>query len=304
MLMYPQKHFSMKQLTDKQKVIIVVISLLIWLGLSVFFCLAFKWWAAFIPSIALFLIEWICRAFYGDFTPPLYKYLKGKITRKQPKEIPTKPQTTILITSISEWLVKQMMDCAYHGNYSSIGSGPGIVDHFNELMQQYYDMKGDEESGEYKKFMKRKIVLANFILGIELNAFILKERYSLAAVKYLRQQTPKFEYTRISYKKDAENILKSIVGKKMDLEVLEKQIAEFHKGKGKEKVFTPLEKEGQMNQLIYDISNIEGVKYSLKDMTVMELAVGEKRRLEHIKRIEEQIKANKEKHRNSNQGDL
>ncbi len=62
-------------MSDKKKLIAIVVFLILFLAASVFFCIYFKWWCVFIPSIFLIILEISCRIWLARHAiiPTLYK---------------------------------------------------------------------------------------------------------------------------------------------------------------------------------------------------------------------------------------
>jgi len=291
-----------KQLSDKAKVWILVSMLLLFLAASVFFWLRTK---TFINGcwhwIGLYILEWGARASQGRFLPPLFNTTatlwKRIFKRKSAPIIP--PKTIIRITTISEWLVTDMLKCSYYQDFSSIGEGnpEALLNQYNKLIYQYIDAKGDPQTKQENELRKKQIILNGWDTAIRTNIEILKLRYSPAACKFLREDAkgkmyPKLPFTFESYLNDLPRIEAWLISLGIDIDRNNTLLAKSQTAEESRK-YTYEQKEEQMQDLILAMNRTLSVSYKLRDMYVSELAAGEKALNREYKRIEEQIKKSK-----------
>jgi hypothetical protein len=298
----PQKyHFS-----DKTQAITAIIILLILLALSVFFCLHTKhgWGIVIIPG-ALYLIEWVCRANFGRFAPPGYKYLQGKIKQWRHKHVSQVIssgglQGVILITSINDWLLPQYIQCCYYNNLSCLGIGTQeqLLEARNNLVSQYEQVKGAEANKYFIDLRKTLLTTDEQMFIINFNLFFLEHFYWEPCCKKLRELYPERPFTKETYQADCRWVIAAKIGLKRKLDNKLKELDDWEQKNnvigGKEN--TPFQKEVAFRDWLRACIKNEGVRYVISEMTMMEVALVEKAYLAEIKRMENEIRDMKLKH--------
>ena len=266
-------------------------------------------WAAFIPIVVIYLIQWVGNTFKGIFQPPLLKEglslakrIIGKCRAKDPQQQRKFDQPAqavdFAIKSISQWLVIDMLKCSYIGDFTSIGKGgiEKLTEQYNRLIFQYMDAKADPLTEREKELKVKRLVASTWYMGIEVNIELLKQMYSPAACKFLRavkhKNYPSLQLTKETYKKDLPRLTGWLVGVKREIEGIDEQLKNNEgPNNNAANVKTSFEKrESEIQDLIFELNSVFKTSYSINTMFVSELASGEKRLKRHYKDLEERIK--------------
>ncbi len=291
-------------LSDKVKAKYALIIICVFVALSV--GLAFWHWYIFcIPTIIAYIVEWICRANFGQYGPPGYKYVFKEINdwryRKQrvANDLPipdehirvAAAQPSKLIT-LSEWLVTDMIDANCNKNYTSCGG----YEHYQLLINQYTDAKNDDKIVSYKELMKRKLLVSSIYTGVQFNIEILNERYSPISAEYLANlpfnwNLPTRPFTPESYKDDCKYLSAALISKKIELERIDKQLESyFTEGKTE----TADQQTQRIEDFLAEMAVVHpGTVYVLEGMKVSKLASLERAYNRHVKFMIDQSKNKK-----------
>lgn len=274
--------------TPQIKATIIFIAICIGASIGLFF---WHWWAGFAPIAAIYLIEWGCSAWVnGDYYPPGVPEYKKKGVLLQ--ECPEMPLANILITSISQWYVRDMIQCSYYENYSSLGTGTTaeIQSAYNNLISQYYEAKNDQTMKAYIGLMKKIKVLELNDAIIETNVAILKVWYSKSAATALRKLPPYYQYTEQSYLNDIKMQVTGEIAKGIEYERLCRQLQKMEGENVSEAKQTPEQKHKNLIRGLMDINKVEGIKYDINTMTVLEYAIAENRLHDYVESLKAQAK--------------
>ena len=161
------------------------------------------WCFMFAPAILIYFIEYGCRVYKKDYWPPfirrIYKYcIKFYRNREYSPivapECPADIAAPKLLSSISEWLVKDMDQCLFFNNFSSIGTGTPeqIQEAFGKLLVQYYDASKNEYAFARERLRGQiDAIEAQWLLVNTLASMMIEQLYSLTesamALRYLEE---------------------------------------------------------------------------------------------------------------------
>lgn len=295
--------YNKKPISDKQKLIGVWIFLLAFLALSVFFWLITKkWYCVFIPTICIYFIEYGCRIYkLREYYPPLTYRLRKLFIKKTVQEaesgIATNQSANILITSITNWFVPDMVECSFYGNYGSIGTGTPeqMQVAYNDLISQYYEVRKDEGMKDYIKLMSEMLILKNRIDNINFNVSVMRERYSHVAAAHMRKLYKQYDFTRESYLNDFSKVGNNLISLTVDYERICKQIAKLDEKRSKAATEnkTPVQKHMEFLENIARLEDFKKIGIDISKWTVMYLAINENNLDKEYRRLQEQARKSK-----------
>ena len=222
---------------------------------------------------------------------PILLIKKPKFLRKRHKSgisttvdhLPVKRQ---IIRSISTLILKDFITCCVTGDLSVLGDGSDVELHeaFTSILSQYYECKKDESMSSY-------IRLERDIKALEMRRYwtavlcdIMHEMYSPACAEALSKLYPMYQFAKESYHNDISLVGKAEIKNNIKYERLVKQKEKRDAEKGGANV-SPEEKHRNIISNLMDINKIEGVKYDVYTMTVLEYAIAENRKQEYIENL-------------------
>jgi len=181
-------------------------------------------------------------------------------------------------TSISEWTVKDFIQCTIYENYSCLGDGEPreIQNRLNDLLAQYYEAKGDEVMIERMRIGTEMTVIEvrRNVLAVLTEAISLQYDHRIADI--LRKLYP-YQYTPETLDNDLEMIRRGELSYDLKYSRLTKRLEDWEKKNTTTAKQTKEQRHAAITNLIFDINHVEGVAYSINTMSVLELAVAEKR---------------------------
>ena len=268
------------------------------------------WYFVFTPVVLIYFIEYGCRAYkLGEYLPPLtrriYKYLlklkipKGKSGILGKGEISTSkdhiPQQKLL-SSIADWLVKDMAQCLFYKNYASIGIGTQeqIQEALGVLVAQYYEASKNENVATISKIKAQLLAIELQWEHVNTLALMLAELYLPAGAEVFKKMYPFHQYqcdfSKESFAEDWKRVCAGEVHNKILHTQLSEQLAGLEKDNESNAHLTPEQKHRGLINKLADIKKVEGVSLDNSTMTVLELAIYETRLQDHIKYLKEQTK--------------
>lgn len=200
----------------------------------------------------------------------------------------------MLLTSISEWLVKGLIECCFYDNYQSVGTGTEeeIQSVYANLISQYHQAVKNEQVGNYIKLVK-EIKLIELRWAILANvAEIMTERYCESGAIALRTYYPAYQFTPESFKDDLDMVSKSEIANQIKYERLQAQLAKLDGSQKTESALTPVQRHANFLSRLAEINKYEGTRYKVDETTVLELAVLENRLNDYIETLQEQAQKN------------
>ena len=283
-----------------------------------------RWFFVLLWYVFIYLFQWVYDIVkFRRFEPPGsrmgYKYLKGKIEQRRynrqritnglqaktpntPNTPFLTPNTPIKIKSLSNWLVLDYFQCAYYGNYESIGTGPEVIDTYNDLISQFAQMRADESTKKYIELKKTISILIHKCINVIMNIEVMDKLYVENAAERLRFYFPQKQFTRNTYKKDIEYAKVSLIETEdkqyrminndcirydQTMQKLAKWESEHATVETKP---DPLQSERENYKLLAEINKIEGTRYTFHGMFMMEYAVLLSNRQQWIKDKNEEIR--------------
>lgn len=271
-------------MSDKRKLIYVVITLIVFLAASVFFWLGFNHWYLKALPIAIFaLIELGARV-----RKAIIEIHSEPTIDQEPEAV----EPSDLITSISTLLLKDFITVCVDNDLSVLGRGTDKQrqNAFEGIISQYYEVRKDEGIITYLKLMRQKGVLELRKVVVEINADILKDRYSIEAAKHLNRLYPIYKFSKETYLKDLEMVGKSEIRNGIELDRIEKQLAARAEKEGSDTTMTPLQKRASFEFKIAEIEKLEGVGKDLYNKPLMSYAIYENRLQAEYEHRQKQLK--------------
>lgn len=267
----------------KRQIYITYFVLALIVGLSVFFCLKYKWWGLLLPFAVLLSYK------------PMWRYLLA-LFKKKPETVKEQPITSNIIDSIKVLTLKDFITICIDQDLTVLGDGTHkqLQEAYGKILSEYYDVRADEQ-------MRQRLKLARQIKDLELRKVIvaliadaLKARYSIAAVNTLRTIYPMYKFTKETYLDDLYGVGNHEIGNGIKLERLIDQLNKMDLASGEERKMNSIQKHASFTQRLADINKNEGgASYDLK-ITVLEYAVLESRLDAHIESLKEQARKNKQ----------
>lgn len=284
--------------------IISAIALLLFLCASVFFWLITKhWYNFFIPTVFIYLIEWICRMIkLHQFQPPLfsmgYRYLKERIASARGTNDPQTdniepietPKPIFKVNHISKWYLSDFVDCCFFDNYTCFGEYDTLI-----LQQQFMIMYGAYSEAKRDSFLTEQAKLKNQILIIEFKwevirilSTMLLEIFLEPTAVILREWYPMYAFTKDSWADDLKKVNIGEIATKIKYERLIEQLAQLEKNNAPAKETS---KETALQNFYTTKARIEkfqGVGYDMNTISMLEFAVLENELTEEYERLLEQ----------------
>lgn len=195
--------------------------------------------------------------------------------------------------SIADWKVNDMLQCCIYENYTSLGvvAPDEVQSRLDVLLSQYYQAKGDVNMQQYSKLrigLKDLEVRSNTI-AILIDT--ITTHYDDRLVVIFKKLYPQFQFTPESLIKDIDMVCKGEISNKLKHERLTKQMEVWEKANGGGEKMTQLQKHTNFTNKLFEINSVEGVKYDVSTMSVMELAVAENRYNAHVEHLKSQVKS-------------
>ena len=262
------------------------------------------WYFVFSPIIMLYFIEYGCRIYkLKEYWPPLTRRIIRKVkkvlSRMKPEATTTDhmlAEQPKLLASISEWLLKDMIQCTCYGNYASIGAGTPerVQNALTELLSQYYEASNNE-------YIKAVVQIKGKIAAIEAQwdlvntlAAMMFERYSEAGSNLFKKLYPLHEYncqfTEETFQADWKRVcVGELRHQMMHRQLIEQLDAMEQKNSGGNDL-TPEQRHRNLVNKIADIRKVEAVNLDMSTMTVLEFAIYENRLQDHIDNLREQAR--------------
>jgi hypothetical protein len=241
--------------------------------------------------IGLFVAEFITRWLMFKRFP----FKIPKFNRKHSKQVVTPikeetPVNTSLITSISVLILRDFITCCVDGNLSVLGIGTPNEQQaaFTSILSQYYEAKNDPSMSSYIKII-REIKAMELHRGL-VNALctVMRERYSYEAAKVMRELYPKYLFSKQNYIADMEMVAKSEIKNNIKYDRLVVQLKKHEQSQVSSEKVTNEQKHRNFITDLMDINKIEGVKYDINTMTVLEYAIAQGRKHDYIENLKEQ----------------
>jgi len=200
------------------------------------------------------------------------------------------PATSGVITSIADLLLKDFIRCCVYDDLSVLGTGTQeeLKVAFTRLLSQYYEVKNDERVKYEVKLRKDIATLELRKYKVAVLASILKSRYSAAAADGLRMLYPNYELTQQTLAHDLSMIGKAEISKEVELSRACLKLESLYSKKINDKKESPEKQYRNFISRLMDINKVEGVRYDLQTITVMEYAIAEARLTDHIANLKAQ----------------
>jgi len=198
--------------------------------------------------------------------------------------------TKSIETDISKVPLYAFIQCVVHDNIAALGEGTEAEQRaaYEEILSQYYTAKDDQQMNEYIRLMKQAALSRMRIEIVGQLASICEQRYSAAAAEVLREYYPQMKFTEQTALQDIKNVRNGEISHRMRYDSTMQQIKHMDSAKGATKDITPAQKMKGVIITLMDISKIEGVRYDMATMTVLEFAIAENRLIEHIENLKNQ----------------
>lgn len=301
------RHTHKNTMSDRKKIIIAIICLIIYVVMAIFFWSITKW-----VTLWLIISEYIaqvCRHKTLKIPAIVWaiRQVKGLKRVIYPLPLVLEKEAHIVpanvVDSIADILAYNFfINCVGKGDYSAIGTGTQeqLQTAFNELLGQYYEVRGDERM---KVEIKLRSAIAIFEARqnmIALNVSILKSRYSPAAANGMRKLfTNPFGVPLYSFSlKTLENDIRmALVGEKnaqngeIANERNKKQLAAMYGADGKTAKQTLLQRAKAFTSTVLAINNGLNSRHGIHAITLMEYAIGEQQLEQHMNNLKDQADA-------------
>ena len=283
-------------MSDKRKIIVVVVCMVVFVTLSVFFWLRFNMWFCLLPGAVVLLawhalqcrkamrvkgVKWLIRL----------KKLKWFARKVQlPVAFGPEPKVASVVTSIADLLLKDFITCCVYHDLSVLGTGTAdeLNGEFTNLLSQYYEVKNDERVKYEVKLRKDIATLELRKHRVDVLSSILKERYSVAAADGLRVLYPNYEITEQTLAHDLGMIGKGEISKELEHNRACNKLESLYAQKQNDKKESPEKQYRNFISRLMDINKVEGVRYNMQTITVMEYAIAEARLADHVANLKEQ----------------
>lgn len=276
---------------EKRQLLIALILLCALFGLSIFLCVAFRWYAFFYPSVFFLVAEYFAEVHkYKTLKIPAIVRVINKCRTKHVdiSTVADQMPKPILIRSISILTLRDFKTCACDGNLTVLGKGTEdeLKTVWADILSQYYTIVESDD-------MKRHTQLGKDIAILQLNeakikactAILESEIYMPECYSPLKELYPYLELTKETYKNDIKKVRIGEIANKIKLD----QLIAKRKTDDDATAETPAQKRRSLTNLLMDISKIEGVRYD-DNITVETFAMGLNRRAEYIKNMEQSNK--------------
>lgn len=245
--------------------------LALFLAVSIAFGLIFRWYCSSIPLVAILLAETV----YRNRNKPVHEVSTTS------DHLPVIPAN--LITSISDFLLKDYVTCVVDRDYRSIGTGSPeeVLSAWGNLLSQYQNIKKDPAFS--KELMLSKTIYEYEIREafICLNTEILNNGYCNSSIKWLKKLYPNYLFTKETLQNDLRLISLAEKAYRANYELAIRQMDKSGEDNPQEVT------RDHFHYILFEISKLEGVKY---DMTIslMEYAILENRLYKHYEFLKDQ----------------
>jgi hypothetical protein len=215
------------------------------------------------------------------------KWLMRAWWKREPVKHPeeeVKPETPNVITSIADLLLKDFIRCCVYRDLSVLGTGTEeeLQQAFTNLLSQYYEVKNDERVKYEVKLRKDIATLELRKYRVDVLSSILMDRYSEAAAEGLRLLYPLYEFTEETLAHDLGMVGKAEISKELEHNRVCKKLDSLYTQKQIGKKESPEKKYRNFISRLMDINKVEGVRYDMQTITVMEYAIAEARLMDHV----------------------
>jgi hypothetical protein len=284
--------------------ITTIVVILLFISVSLLLGIKFHWYVGLIPAVLIYLIEYGCRiAKFKDFYPPLSKstYLwfaaKFKHSKEEISSVTDYMPKSSLLSDISQWLVKDMVQCICYNNLSSIGQGTQeeLQAALNKLLSDYQKARNNQDVKARVRVMADILLIETQWQYVNTLGDMMHKFYSEEGAEVLRKLYPKWQYgcdfTPESFASDWKKICQGELRNKLLHEQLTAKLKDLE-SKINSKENSPSDIHKNILRKIADIRKVEAVNLDVMNMSVMELAIYENRLDEHIEYLQEQISKN------------
>lgn len=239
-------------------------------------------------AVAEFITRWVM---FKTF--PIKMPQRKKVIDLQPNEQPEPPAEQAesnICTDISKIILKNFISACVDGDLSALGTGTEdeLKRAFNTILSNYYAARKDDS-------IKLFVELTGKIKALELHMFmvstlvsVMEDRYSHKCAEILKGIYKQFAFTPESYIEDLEKVKVGEIAHTVTRDRLKKQLEMLDEANKSDKKMTKQEQHESMISNLMDINKIEGVRYDVNVMTVLEYAVAENRKADYIKQLKEQ----------------
>lgn len=284
-----------KPLTDRQKAIGVVIFLLLFVALSVFFWLEFSPIYCLLPLACVYLLEYGARIIKNKtYTPPLVKTIVGLWPQKTIHIIHAEAPKPKLLTSISQWYLKDYIQAYFYGDFSSIGTGTAdeIREAYNKLISEYDELTAHESNKILAKLIAKKVFIETQFALVDFIASCMEKFYDASCAATMRKLYPAYTFSEETFIADFEMVGKSDISLKIDYDRTITQIEKIQSAYKPNEDYTPKQRHAQFMKKVEQIIQFRKVDFDIEKKTLMDFAVAENAMNEHYEIVKEQIRKN------------